>query len=553
MQKSGIKSFIFSFVFSLCAVFAVDKAILHTQKPAEPTKKITYKNIALFSQEKGAIVASATMTKSPEHIVEKSQTESAEGAGAENSVQSAENIESSVVETPSETTDSIVLADASVVYNPNAEQKQIDEPSFEEVMKLVKKNSDIDTQIAENGVQISEPVFEDNIDNIVQKSGRTDNIVISDTSLDENLNLWIPLEKSTQKSMDVASAESRNQIAMSTGDVMISSLVEKTLEDKNTVFDNQKKDNVVSGEIVVHTDQEVKVPTEKNSSPWVIAKGTKFPKNHKVITDKTYNNLPEKEKNDDIKVVADTLSSGKELNQKPNDTVDVAYKVMQNILIPVPEEILKDDNLTPTLVSTDESKEKEKIEIVPPEEEKPAETKKKKSKGFFKSLGALFGSDKNKKDSENFEEYDVFVTDETKGEETTSGKLTKKGEKPHYSGSDEIPEILPTEIRLSFQPERAEISGSTLKWLKAFADNANKNKDIYIEIRIDGSNSFALQQKRLNLLQGVFFENGVSPQKIETIFTSREPNSFVIRSLKIKTMTERKEKKKEQPTYYQSW
>lgn len=568
MQKSGIKSFIFSFIFSLCAVFAVDKALLHTQKQVEPTKKITYKNIALFSQDKGTIVASATMTNIPD--LQKTQDIEIKEENIENTVQPEKEIQNEIVFAPETKIEQpVVVADSAFVYNPDAAPQAVEEElSFEEALKL-SQNQTVEEpiEVAQNEVvPNNSAAVEDKDDktiiaenDVVADDG---NISLADTSWDENINLWIPLEKSAQKSMDIASAQDEAQVAMSGGDVMISSLVNATEVKPEETKEEETAAGIISGEIIVHHEDE-NASVEDNSSPWVIARGTKFPKNRNVITDKAYNNLPvesieetavvaEEISVPEAKVVADTLSADKDLTQKPDGSVDVAYKVMQNILIPVPDDILKNDNLTPNLVSSDDDDEAEEDVVAgnPLVEEKTEEPKK-ESKGFFKSLGSLFSSSKDKNADENLEEYEIFAN-EKEPKKQPSDKKPTTGIK-YFSNDEEIPEILPTEIRLSFQPERAEISGSTLKWLKAFADNANKHKDIYIEIRIDGSNSFALQQKRLNLLQGVFLENGVPQQKIETIFTSREPNSFVIRSMKINPVPERKEQKKEQPTYYQSW
>ena len=39
-------------------------------------------------------------------------------------------------------------------------------------------------------------------------------------------------------------------------------------------------------------------------------------------------------------------------------------------------------------------------------------------------------------------------------------------------------------------------------------------------------------QKRLNLLYTIFANNGVNYDKINIIFTARDPNSFIIRNVK---------------------
>ena len=90
---------------------------------------------------------------------------------------------------------------------------------------------------------------------------------------------------------------------------------------------------------------------------------------------------------------------------------------------------------------------------------------------------------------------------------------------------------MPTEMRLSFQPNRAEISGQTLRWIQAFAARAAEDNTMTIEIRIDGTSGMELQQKRLNLLHNILTNKGVEYSKINTVFTSREPNSFIIRTV----------------------
>lgn len=101
--------------------------------------------------------------------------------------------------------------------------------------------------------------------------------------------------------------------------------------------------------------------------------------------------------------------------------------------------------------------------------------------------------------------------------------------------------ILPTEIRLSFQPNRAEISGQTLKWIKAFAQKTAEENNVGLEIRIDGTSSPLLQRRRLNLLHNILLSEGANPQKIKTVFTAREPNSFILRTILVSNKEDKKE------------
>ena len=43
---------------------------------------------------------------------------------------------------------------------------------------------------------------------------------------------------------------------------------------------------------------------------------------------------------------------------------------------------------------------------------------------------------------------------------------------------------MPTEMRLSFQPNRAEISGQTLRWIQAFASKKKTEEDVFLNIFI---------------------------------------------------------------------
>ena len=50
-----------------------------------------------------------------------------------------------------------------------------------------------------------------------------------------------------------------------------------------------------------------------------------------------------------------------------------------------------------------------------------------------------------------------------------------------------------------------------------------------LEVRIDGTSSFELQQKRFNLLYNILTNLGLEYRKVDPVFTSREPNSFILR------------------------
>ncbi len=169
------------------------------------------------------------------------------------------------------------------------------------------------------------------------------------------------------------------------------------------------------------------------------------------------------------------------------------------------------------------------------------------NKSLLKSITSIFSTGSSVKDEKTTQ--DENKTSESSEESffnTISGRIKKQ---------DSSSKILPTEIRLSFQPNRAEISGQTLKWIQAFANKTLEDATIGIEIRIDGTNSYALQQKRLNLLHNILTNKGVEYSKINTVFTTREPNSFIIRTIRINSnfngSIEKNDNK--EPTYHQQW
>ena len=53
-----------------------------------------------------------------------------------------------------------------------------------------------------------------------------------------------------------------------------------------------------------------------------------------------------------------------------------------------------------------------------------------------------------------------------------------------------------------------------------------------LEIRLDGTTDQYLQRRRLNLLSNILNNKGVSARDVKVVFTEREPNSFIIRTLR---------------------
>ena len=564
MKKSGIKSFIFSFILTLSAVILVDKMLPSAPKEVIPAKKISYKNIALFSEKKDEIVVASASISSPKipeiennipEIEERIDTTPEPEEEKISQTQNADSVENEIMPDNSD-----------VVYNPDKQRENFaEEYSFEELMAM----NNVSTEDEENSEfsDKKQDVFVAQEENAGEP---IDEIIVADNSFDENLNLWLPIEKGETK-INLKNSSEFSQVAMSDNSVMLSSVIDEEKAKVQTVDD---------------AAQIAKSAGAETSSPWIVAKGAKHAKNKRsvVLADNNDQTADASSENQtakkpfalnkivdgqESKMVSGVLS--KYPNKKPDGSVDVAYKVMDNLLIPIPEDILQDDNLTPQLSSSgnqDESDEKKVEKKKKEKKDNKAEKTKKKRSTLFESIGSFFSSSKNKKkSSEKLKEYDMYddEEDEEDDEEGEQSEAASESSVEEYDTSAEtkekdypdlyeFSEILPREIKLSFQPEKAEISGPTLRWLRAFSDNAKKNPDTYIEVRIDGSGEYALQQRRLNLLQGVFFENGLNPEKINTIFTSREPNSFVIRNIKIIDDKQQEEKsKKDIKPYYQMW
>ncbi len=237
---------------------------------------------------------------------------------------------------------------------------------------------------------------------------------------------------------------------------------------------------------------------------WEEAKGNKFAKNKMVLED--------------------TFA-------QDNKSVQVADAV-QNMIIPIPEDLLKDDDLMPNLVSSDQNK---KLEEKQPKKEEKTQ----KKTNVIDKISSMF---------EEINKQDKNQPKTTKKEEKNPPKIVKnKPKETNFITS----KILPTEFRISFQPDKAEISGQTIKWLQAFAQKTINNPSIILEIRMAGTGAFDLQQKRLNLVKKILASKGLNQGRISVVTTPREPNSFVIRTIEVS------ENKKNFNTYqnnqYMTW
>lgn len=271
---------------------------------------------------------------------------------------------------------------------------------------------------------------------------------------------------------------------------------------------------------------------QENDSPWEVAEIS-----NKHATKNSFESYEAKHQ-------ADIVAPDQEVADEPREE----YKMQENILVPIPDSIRNERNLTPQFSSSKENLKLERelrakhqlpalsddsddiLSLDEDDDELDFDEDEETSKSLTDSIAEWFsGSKKKKDDRDNITAPD---TQSQKVKKSSKGNQSSIFNKLLGIGNSGDDGIVPSELKLSFQPNRAEISGQTLEWLHAFSDNSIKNDDVFIEIRIDKSAPYALQEKRLKLLYKILADNGVDYHKINIIFTDREPNSFIIRNIK---------------------
>ncbi len=550
MQKNNVKNFVCSFLFSILAVFCIQKLFLRTPvvKKADTDQNIKVEKIQLFS-EKSAPKDDIVLNKVAVNEVDVSDISAltAEPVTKEKEIKEAP---SPVVALSNETPQNEVAVSTDLAF---ASEISLSDEDIEEI-------KDMDNHV-KSGI-----VYAQN------------DLSVSNTSDDEE----IPLIENTEQKhqyINVSNASSASQIAMVEPDVLVNTIEESDILNEEKDLAEADIKNSELGEIFALSQNQENIDvdesawqtaeigassktddleqTQDEDSPWVVAKGNKFAKNQAAVEEFS-KDLPQSDEQTesedenietrqtpDEQVISQTFIEPllKEKEQEPEQKL--AYQMIQNILIPIPEDILNDADLTPDLTATPEGKKPEKKTVIITEEEQQLSENEKES-GLFKSISSWFGKNKDSNPQ-------TTIKKDSKQKPKTSSKKSVKQKVLSALGQEEEQEdptpIMPAELRLSFQPNRAEISGQTLKWIYAFADNARDNDDVYIEVRMDGTSSYALQQKRLNLLSSIFSSRGVDYRKVNTIFTSREPNSFIIRNIRFNN----KEKEREQTIYTGEW
>lgn len=94
-----------------------------------------------------------------------------------------------------------------------------------------------------------------------------------------------------------------------------------------------------------------------------------------------------------------------------------------------------------------------------------------------------------------------------------------------------LPLIMPMDLKISFYPNSADFSGQTIKWVKAFSYRALQDPRYVIEIRLSKSNPH-LQQKRLLLVQKILKNAGLSSHQLVVDYVKRPADSLILRMVK---------------------
>lgn len=572
MQKTGLKTFVYSFALSLSAIFTANGIYWHTRPSASQEVKIPSKNIMLFLRgnrdtpsTRPAPVKKIALTVLPEPRQQETppapsslqvvyQPE-AEVIMADNDIidfplEIDHNIPDNAIR-ETETRTKLVQNFDEVIHNPppRAAEKIIPRHSADKSEKAYQE-APVKSAPQESPVLTAELAVPAVLTAEDDKTEDTLQMAAAESPEPEAI---FPLEKTVDPLAPNAGAKvlrnaEANRVALAGSNVPIKSMTsEKSAQHQEPIANKSK-----SWEQMPRRDA---LADNGEDSPWVVAKGAVAPHNAMVAKEKYYQK--------------DEAAIQKALNREPLDTTNadlqLASGTVQNLLIPIPEEILNDENLTPQLVSSDKPDDiKKEIEVerklkeeVRPEkplivkkEEKSEpqliepvkyQTPQEQKKGnILSSLSSIFSSSSNVKESKQNTDDDDFIS-----------SIKKK-----FKGSRSRGKIMPTEMRLSFQPNRAEISGQTLRWIQAFAGKAADDPAMSIEIRIDGTSGMELQQKRLNLLHNILTNKGVEYSKINTVFTNREPNSFIIRTItrnNINTETTKGRMSKPRESYYLQW
>ena len=539
MFKTGLKTFAYSFVFSLSAIIAVNKAVSH-DIPSDDNIKIPHNNISLFLKENTApLQGTNNQVKKIALIKQKQDIESS----SQTLEIASRPLPEIVIQQEPENKD---LAKKDIAPKaPEHEQIEfvpIAKKPAEPAIALEKRNKIKPTepqkiQIAAAEVEREVPKAKETLLIPLQKinsAARSEKIAINSKAAESQvamLNLEKPIKSvvaETENKKNESSEGANNKAEISGWQSMAEKkgepIAERAPNDvykvtQVDIIDTPQNENA-NTESKLNDGNSSEANSEQNAADdnkWIAAKGTKFPVNQNVLEQDYYKQAQDTEK-------VSAVLSGEPLSKDKG--TKVAGEIVQNILIPIPDDIINNKDLKPKLASDPinqpleeevsrreaalEEDEGSDIPFFVEGEEDKNSSEVKEAGGILNSISSLFST------TEKTQIADSGDKNIKSSEKKSENKIKKN-------------KILPTEIRLSFQPNRAEISGNTLNWIQAFALKTKESDYNVLEVRIDGTSSFELQQKRLNLLYNILTNLGLEYRKVDPVFTSREPNSFILR------------------------
>lgn len=523
MPKLGLKCFAGSFVLSLAAVVAATKAYSvlapKTVQPEIYYGIIEARNIELF-----------THTEESDPIAEKFNRLTA--TATEEQIHKVQQVVAAV-ERENTADDVLYTPEDAPLYAPEESTVLAAAPTELPSSETLTAMAEISTREQLNASMETSEI-----------APATDDIQIADASLEPQF--MIPLKhnfSTATANVAVSSRAATNQVA-STGNVNINNLgtdnkVAQTSDQPAAAPADNAPQSLTASLAAAQQLPATATAAPLDDDPWEVAEVA-----NKNIT-----------RNANAEQPAPATGGNK-----------VPYKMQENILIPIPDDIRKEKNLTPQISSSAENKKLEEelrrkhqqeagiepsaedIEInsgttapatsgtsaapaaAPATEAESEGVSDAESRSLSDSIAAWF-SNTGKKASKPASEAPAAAGDKSSSN-TPDNNTSLFRRLLGLSASNKDSNIAPTELKLAFQPNRAEISGQTLEWIRAFAENAVNYENTGIEVRIDRGGSYELQQKRLKLLYRLLTNHGVEYQKINIIFTDREPNSFIIRNVR---------------------
>lgn len=442
MQKTGLKTFVYSFALSLFAIFTANGIYWHTRPSASQEVKIPSKNIMLFLRgnrdtpsTRPAPVKKIALTVLPEPRQQETpptpsslqvvyQPE-AEVIMADNDIidfplEIDHNIPDNAIR-ETEVRTKLVQNFDEVIHNPppRAAEKIIPRHSADKSEKAYQE-APVKSAPQESPVLTAELAVPAVLTAEDDKTGDTLQMAAAESPEPEAI---FPLEKTVDPLAQNAGAKvlrnaEANRVALAGSNVPIKSMTsEKSAQHQEPIANKSK-----SWEQMPRRDA---LADNGEDSPWVVAKGAVAPHNAMVAKEKYYQK--------------DEAAIQKALNREPLDTTNadlqLASGTVQNLLIPIPEEILNDENLTPQLVSSDKPddikkeieverklkeevrpekplivKKEEKSEPQPIEPVKHQTPQEQKKGNILSSLSSIFSSSSNVKESKQNTDDDDFIS-----------------------------------------------------------------------------------------------------------------------------------------------